>query len=1026
MAADLFDWDWQWEYKHRGTLNYEHRTHYRELLVKKRPIVKLDFGEFVGKATRGIFQSKYAGRGKDSRELYDSDEESEDEMFHETKYRPVSKKRPLSVYIVPQGRQLRWGRTGRKGYTHYKEERDDLSDDTEESESDSEEVYYCRWPSPAPHKGGRPYEKPRDDSYKAFFSDKSNHNKSYKRHDWRKKILDESTTDFYRKDDVYFTETKISVIDTETHKYINKFQQKRRKQTKSKEKGDVEQIRAERRHKKERNEKPEIVPPFIENAESSLGTPDDSISEKTNGDNERVVKRGEEFDQGGAVKSMRDATERGRTATEQENEGSMLIKLLRESTRPDTLQTEFRRDYKEAACKPRRFAINISRIVFHHVTLMNRLRLRAIPKLDLTTYLVFTYCKDSNQGVDLFRVHVASTWASSAKKALFHFHSALNGNVTQIQELIQCVVSVIDNVDLRYLVAKENRQNKKNNHYYNRPTCNFPMLFSVMKWEFTNTSIPRATEWYSKEDAEDKGRALFNINGLRHFFETAHYSESNQDVKRGPCESHICGGCLLEKSTDGGNKLMALDVCSHWFCEQCWKSRLLRQIKKADLSLKAVAICVEDGCDNPVDPITLLTLLSVDKIRSVIESKIRSHVSLLAPNVIICPNKNCRQVFSILEKSNSRKLERAIPIVCRCSLQFCSNCLNSPHWPAPCEYARRYKEFTKQRKDDVLLSKLLLDHELPDDLLSGKKCFNCGRFVRQFVFRKTEPNEFGRPICLQCAKEDNQNKNFNHSNIFNSNYIPKDTKNTVNSQLVDSKITKWYKIASTHRKMKHPEVVKALYGMAEIVADKLVCAVTAGKYVGDANRAAAEWDDLLLEWAEDNYSELCKSYMDGSNENSGAIFTEKQTLDNSLETSTRVTSASSNSSEHSFTNSSLILSSDNSFALSKLSAPKGDKASDLSSEMKRAACNIVHLKLELHQTAEYVAVLLDYEVALRGKLIRCLERAEDLCFSLGILLQDPHVHNAPRVLSTFMRLRVQAKHAIENIWNEIDNVKIEI
>ena len=1017
MAVDLFHFDWQSEYKHRGATNYERKAHFRELRVKERGIWRFD--DPPGSSTNTVHHSvsierKYVRRGKNNRE------EEDDDSFYEirSESEPAKRKLPVIVYVLTKSNQVRWGRRGREGYIHVKDESSELPDDSEESDTDAEDNESVRrWPEPAKHKGGRPYAKPSGRLARQLHIDKHVRTKEIKRKDWREQFSDEDYTKYCRnKKYSQATYSKISII--VTNKFKSARSQRRaqqRAQKRKHEKKDFEQIRAERRSQKEARESMEVIAPSF--GDSIDADEDLSAKAEHSGDTPTTDRQ---------VHVSKSSKEKEAKPDEQEDGRVLLIKLLRESTRPDTLHTEFRQDYREGACKPRRFVINISRLVFHHVTLMNRLRLKAIPKLDLTTYLVFAYCRESTQGVDLYRVQVASKWADSGKGILAHFKRVSNGNVTQIQELIQCVISAIDSVDLRRLVAKANRRKKKNIQFGNRPTCNFSMLLSVAKWELSNTSLPRASEWNSYGDAQDKPHTFYGFHNVRQIFEHHRNNVNSNNVKKfGPSDPGICGGCLVEADINGNNNLMALDACSHWFCEQCWKSRLFRQIKKAGGSQEGIASCVEEGCDGSADPITLLTLLSVEKIRSIIEGKIRSQVALMAPRVVICPNESCRQIFSVLGGNSVRTSEMAIPIVCQCSYQFCSKCLGSPHWPASCEYSTRYKEIMKQRKDNILFSKLLLDNELPDDLLSGRKCFNCGRFVRQFVFRKTEPKEFGRPVCLQCAREDNHNNNLQQNGILNSNQSRNNKINNVNIAGVESNITKWYKIASIHRKMRHPEVVKALYTMAEAVADKLVCAVTAGKYVGDATRAATEWDDSLLEWAEESYNELCKSQCDAPTEDSGVSSTGKHTLSESIEPSIRTTSASSNCSSKSLTQSTMILPSENSIALSKLSTLDGNEASELPASMTRAACNIVQLKLELHQIAEYVAVLLDYQVELRGKLIRCLERSEDLCSSLGILLHDPHVHNAARIIPTFMRLRTQAKQVIENIYNEICSVNLE-
>ncbi|KAH9507284.1 hypothetical protein Btru_056825 [Bulinus truncatus] len=667
----------------------------------------------------------------------------------------------------------------------------------------------------------------------------------------------------------------------------------------------------------------------------------------------KTVSAGDYGKAGSAREGQAEAPE---SATDVSHTKFVWVRLSRAQARPDVLSSEFKLDYREAPCKPRRFVLNVSRLLYQHVVLQTRLRVKLLLKMDLSTYLVFTFSRAVDDEVDEYRLTINSSWSEMPIGRILEKLFAAK-ECTPTEEILRGVIHAIDSTHLRRLgQSRDTRGNEKRGA---QPVCLFDMVTSAAQWETDSLCLPYTTEWcetFSSDLIESRSKREVNSEIIDILTKSS--EEFRACNKVGPNNSNLCGICLSEinagETTESQTFLLALTSCSHWFCEECWKSRVLIELSLGRRPFEVP--CPEKDCPSKLDHVTLLSVLPVSEIRKINAIKIENYV--MASRLLkMCPNPTCHRLLLKTPWGTSRRTP--VIVTCECGSQVCFRCLSSPHWPAPCGGAEKYHKQLAVREDDVL-HRLLSEREFPEVVRRGKKCPRCGLFILQSSSKKMYACSCGCQFCWPCGKRMTDNEDSHRMCVETFHQSDKVLKEIVNNSQPGSKratdISRWYGTALVHRKMRHPEVVAALYSMAESIAENVSTFQQSGHYVGDVGLAAGGWGKRLKIWSRENYESLQTSQDFYSGDELRRFNEDKVTY-------SRASSASSASSMFNETGSSTSL-------------------------IYQAAESIVQMKLELHYVIEYTAVFMDTATLAPAKLAQCLERAEDLCTATGLLLQN--------------------------------------
>lgn len=705
------------------------------------------------------------------------------------------------------------------------------------------------------------------------------------------------------------------------------------------------------------------------------------------------------------------------------------IFLSRSATRPDNLEHDFKSNYKEAQCKPRRFIINISHLAYQHFVLNAIKPLHILPQLDLSLYLIFSFIREVKNDIDEYRVEINTTLPLQNPENIIS--PSVSTESQSVYEIMQRTITALNSFNLN-LIPKKKRANLKDDATH-KASHSFNLLASACKWNIQIMDYPHSIEWM--EDINTELRLPFMSDSKELFPKQPSLSKlerGHDSVKLGPQKPSFCGLCLKDFGVEHKNSFpLALCFCSHWFCEMCWKASV--HIHKDSINNFHNFYCLEKGCSSKMDVITMLSLLPIQSVRNFEVRKWKTAIES-NPKVKQCPNQSCNKIIFTKDLHQVNYAHEAINVICLCMYQKCFSCLSSPHWPISCAVAEIYNRRMSLLNHNTN-GRMLDENELPDVVLRGKCCPKCGLAIKvNFQSNGLKNCSCGCIICWGCGKEVDQLQMDQHLSCIQQ-FQGEDVKlkerlnchDKYQYPVKNGDATRWYKVALINRRFQHPQVVSILHKMAGQIAEVISQVSQRGKNVGNVKQASVGWkksfakvsaakfktlrgsqvmtNNNTLDLVENKDADRNRTKMRADDDNNNNNYGD-QSIDCRTLSSCSVSSLSS-------TGSYLLVReiSTDSFIMSRFNSKSITHCDPL---IMKAMLNVVDTKLELHHIIEHVAILLEYSHTLQqpGKIIRCLERAEDLCTYLDLLLQPTHVEGSSRIIPSFLRLRMQCANLL--------------
>ena len=186
--------------------------------------------------------------------------------------------------------------------------------------------------------------------------------------------------------------------------------------------------------------------------------------------------------------------------------------------------------------------------------------------------------------------------------------------------------------------------------------------------------------------------------------------------------------------------------CKHWFCNDCWENHLTEGITNGTVFLE----CPSYECYELIDHATLFSLVGHDLYQKhwyhLQEMKIDQR-----PNWKWCPQNGCDMVVQV----PAEKMPASLACVqCECSLVWCFDCQQEPHWPVSCDMAVKYLKMTAGRQDKewVFYVKIKRCPSCEYPLTKGDGCHRvlcqCGFYFCWVCLRPWE----GHTTFIPCSK----------------------------------------------------------------------------------------------------------------------------------------------------------------------------------------------------------------------------------------------------------------------------------
>lgn len=341
--------------------------------------------------------------------------------------------------------------------------------------------------------------------------------------------------------------------------------------------------------------------------------------------------------------------------------------------------------YKECACFPRKFLIDISERIKKRMSTSGCLKLEKYnsSKWDLTSCLIFTQDNmDANNTESQCVLKVIMNIGTNSDNlkiwTLFDYFEGF------LECVIGRAVSFLDMMSVEGFKEKEKEPMRMKAH---------------LKFENLNES-QKVLKSFASLTRNKCFQEIFNTN----------QDKVNDDFEMVPSE--YCGICFDELAT-GGKPGTALTSCGHWFCDDCWLDHCRSRMKMGSLFVS----CPEHGCDEDVPDSVVLGFVNIYEVLGMIKRKqeVRLESSIDSK---WCPNPHCNRIIKV---SLSKKVN---DISCTCGSQLCFQCLQPPHWPVPCELVETYWKRLKRLGDDIHIFQSSVQ-------VRGKQCPKCKRFVEK-------------------------------------------------------------------------------------------------------------------------------------------------------------------------------------------------------------------------------------------------------------------------------------------------------
>lgn len=456
--------------------------------------------------------------------------------------------------------------------------------------------------------------------------------------------------------------------------------------------------------------------------------------------------------------------------------------LPKEELQDDFLIEKYGSDYRNCACVPRKFIIDISDRMKRHVRTSERWKREYIGKWDFTSCVVFTFDPHDSNNTSSHSVYkVCLNMGTTA--SFFKILTISDYSEGFIEDFLQKSVLFMDMLSTDEMIEQEQYPPT------NLMTGNFEKLNHYQNVEKDISFVTRNS--YYKD--------IFNASQTENKITTA-FDLCFEYVVPEFCG--ICFGSLADVENAG----TALTSCGHWFCDACWVVYCRSRLVMGSVSIN----CPELKCSEIVDDAVLLTFVNIVE---VLDLKRRANEIIIqsSDSSKWCPNPQCGRVIKITNVENASNL------VCRCGMQICFQCLQQAHWPVSCDMATAYWKRLKRNADDSLLVNLSLQVRV-----RGKQCPQCKRFIEKrggcfymscfcgatfcWGCLGTFPDHIYKDICVQSKNGDDKGTtSYMEATLTCYENISKSCD---------------YKMAVNHRNARHPVSINNLKGRARRIRFK--------------------------------------------------------------------------------------------------------------------------------------------------------------------------------------------------------------
>lgn len=459
---------------------------------------------------------------------------------------------------------------------------------------------------------------------------------------------------------------------------------------------------------------------------------------------------------------------------------SLTILLPTEEVTPETLTETFTHEYLECNSSPRRFVLNISKLVSDLDGIGSALKLVRSQKVTFC-WLVFVHVLK----------HPQNTSSQQTYKVLLKVNTMEGPSEVKpdnIEENSLVHINSIIAKTLQYL-----RENIIDNLYYEQsqrkvrqvvPQKHRSLLEEVKQWASVSYVTDRVS--YVKEQL---------VNAQKNMVKPAASTFESSGTR--PVLCHICYRYATE--------YLSVPPCFHSFCISCWKMYVDESIRTAIWPLT----CPQYLCDSMLD---LGTVISFGNIKDLLSLLTRSHYKSIDSNpfTVWCTNEDCGRIIVVNEVDS-------VIAQCSCGESRCTSCLGNAHWPISCQCNLSYlTKLINTYDKDMVPHEFTLKYDC-------KYCKACFKILKRYDKCCIEFCPCESTLCHRCSILFHAYKNplYQETVIQGISEYRNDSALEINETERDGVRSDWYKLAIKHRLQRHPFRIAKLHASAKLMATRL-------------------------------------------------------------------------------------------------------------------------------------------------------------------------------------------------------------
>ncbi|KAK7106465.1 uncharacterized protein [Littorina saxatilis] len=440
------------------------------------------------------------------------------------------------------------------------------------------------------------------------------------------------------------------------------------------------------------------------------------------------------------------------------------VLLPNEDVTVASLKDSFGQNYFEAACRPRKFLLDITTNVRELLKKQGVQHKVADITDDALTYLVFIHDGFYDDEHDVYKVLLNSCLREGLLSVQVNTDDGQDLYKGTVINLVSCAVDFIEG-----FVAELQAQN------------HFPSFHDRV--ETKGEQLELKHHLGSAEVYVPSLQRIFQMGSGLTDFSLPSLSDMLQE------EPVFCDVCYDDVSplTQGSSSATTLLKCKHRVCDSCWSQHIHSRLHQGFVRVT----CPGYDCQDEVKVGVLLSVVPLGTVEKVLQrqEEVRIGASLTEK---WCPNQSCGRVLHLqaatsqlqaatVSDPNSQLQAAAASspnsqlqqdVLCACGAHVCFQCLSPAHWPASCAQAEDYRhklattifpdregEVHDDHNVDLEAKQKREMEEKKVMMVEGKYCPRCSNFVYKDGGCPQMTCRCGQNFCWFCGKAGSSHPN---------------------------------------------------------------------------------------------------------------------------------------------------------------------------------------------------------------------------------------------------------------------------